>query len=268
MKITIIGLGNMATAMLGGLLESELVKKEDIIGTDISAAARAKAETSFAIATTADNATAVAEADLVILAIKPQTAAAALAQIKDSLPSKALILSIMAGKSTAWIAKQLTESVKIVRVMPNTPALVGAGTSGASRNEQVSDHEMELCLNILRSFGKAEEVPESLMDAVVGVSGSSPAYVFIFIEALAEAAVAAGMPYEQAKRFAANSVLGSARLVLETDKEPKELTEMVCSPGGTTLEAVKVFTEKGFKNIIIEAATAAMARSRELSLEQ
>jgi pyrroline-5-carboxylate reductase len=173
----------------------------------------------------------------------------------------------MAGKSTAWIGEQLTKTVKIVRVMPNTPALVGAGISGACRNEEVSDSEMELCLDILRSFGIAEEVPETLMDAVIGVSGSSPAYVFIFIEALVEATVAAGMPREQALRFAAGSVLGGARMVLESGKSPSELTEMVCSPGGTTLEAVRVFEEKDFRAIVIEAATAAMKKSKELSVE-
>jgi pyrroline-5-carboxylate reductase len=265
MKITFIGLGNMATAMLGGLLESSIVSKEDITGTDISESARTNAEARFGIATTDDNAVAVAVADIVVLAIKPQVAAAALAQIKDTLPPRAIVLSIMAGKSTAWIGEQLTEPVKIVRAMPNTPALVRAGISGVCRNAEISDSEMELCLSILRSFGSAEEVPETLMDAVVGVSGSSPAYVFIFIEALTEAAVAAGMPYEQAKRFAAGSVLGSARLVLETAKEPSELTAMVCSPGGTTLEAVKVFEEKDFRNTIIEAATAAMEKSKKLS---
>ncbi|MDR0220455.1 MAG: pyrroline-5-carboxylate reductase, partial [Lachnospiraceae bacterium] len=144
----------------------------------------------------------------------------------------------------------------------------GAGITAASRNAQVSDAEMQTCLDLLRSFGQAEEVPESLMDTVVGISGSGPAYVFIFIDALTEAAVAAGMPREQAVRFAAGTVLGGARMVLETDWSPQELTEMVCSPGGTTIEAVKVFEEKDFRAIIMEAAKAAMEKSQQLSTEK
>jgi pyrroline-5-carboxylate reductase len=151
--------------------------------------------------------------------------------------------------------------------MPNTPALVGAGVTAACRNAAVSDSEMNMCLELLRSFGAAEEVPETLMDTVVGVSGSGPAYVFIFIEALAAAAEAGGMPREQAVAFAAGTVLGGARMVLETGRTPAELTEMVCSPGGTTIEAVKVFAEKGFRDIVVAAANAAMAKSKRLAEE-
>ncbi|MDR0220379.1 MAG: pyrroline-5-carboxylate reductase [Lachnospiraceae bacterium] len=293
MKITFIGLGNMATAMLGGILASGIAAKEDIIGADKSAEASERARARFGINIAANNKTAVAAADLVVLAIKPQTAAEALAEIKGHLAPQAIVLSIMAGKTIEWMARQLTAPVnqpgsaapadtpppphqpadmprhtpKIVRTMPNTPALVGAGVTGASRNAEVSYAEMKMCLELLGSFSKAEEVPETLMDAVVGVSGSGPAYVFLFIDALAEAAVAAGMPREQAVRFAAGTVLGGARMVLETDKTPAELTEMVCSPGGTTIEAVKVFAEKGFRDLVIAAATAAMEKSKRLAGE-
>ena len=271
MKITFIGLGNMATAMIGGILgqDAPLAGKNDISGADPSAAAREKATACFGISVYADNSAAVSAADIIILAIKPQYAAAVLEEIRDHIPAQALILSIMAGKSMYWIIDTLTKSVnhaapKIIRAMPNLPALVGAGMSGVCRNDRVSDTEMALALRLLSGFGQAEEIPESLIDAVVGVSGSSPAYVFIFIEALADAAVAAGMPRDQALRFAAQAVLGSARTVLETGKHPAELKDMVCSPGGTTIEAVRALEEKGFRAAVLAAAHAAVEKSRRL----
>jgi pyrroline-5-carboxylate reductase len=267
MKMTFIGLGNMATAIISGILAHGIVTPENIKGADKSASARDKAKQQFGISTTACNNSAVTDAEIIILAIKPQVAATVLAEVKDSIAAKAIIISIMAGKSTDWIAEQLTGTgipLKIVRTMPNTPALVGEAMSGVCRNAHVSDSEMEICLNLWRSFGKAEEVPETLMDAVVGVSGSAPAYVFIFIEALADAAVTAGMPREQAYRFAAQNVLGSARMVLETGRHPGELKDMVCSPGGATIEAVKILEEKGFRAAVIAAANAAAEKSRGL----
>ena len=148
--------------------------------------------------------------------------------------------------------------------MPNTPALVGMGCTGVCCNELVTRDEMQQSLSLLQSFGLAEEVPEKLMDAVVGVSGSSPAYVFLFLEALADGAVQAGMPRAQAYRFAAQSIMGSAALVLETGKHPGELKDMVCSPGGTTIEAVRVLEEKGMRSAVFEAMKACVKKSRDM----
>ena len=164
----------------------------------------------------------------------------------------------------AWLEEQFQKPVKIIRTMPNTPAMVLEGMTGACPNSYVTDDEVQMVLNLLSGFGNVEIVPETLMDAVVAVSGSSPAYVFMMIEAMIEGAVAEGMPREQAKKFAAKAVLGSARMVLETEKEPRELREMVCSPGGTTIEAVKVLEEKGFQNALIEAMEACAEKSRRL----
>ncbi|MCL2051456.1 MAG: pyrroline-5-carboxylate reductase [Lachnospiraceae bacterium] len=284
MKITFIGLGNMATAMINGILLNGIVDKGSITGTDISLAARINSQEKFGIKAAAYNALACEKADIIILAIKPQIAESVLEEIKGFVSAETIILSIMAGKTMAWIADRLTESVnytggktkaakakstkakpaKIVRAMPNTPALVGEAMTGVCRNAYVSDDEMDKCLSLLNSIGKAEEIPETLIDAVIGVSGSAPAYVFIFIEALADAGVAAGMPREQAYRFAARNVLGSAKMVLETGKHPGELKDMVCSPGGTTIEAVKVLEEKGFRDAVIAAAAAAIKRAGEL----
>lgn len=148
--------------------------------------------------------------------------------------------------------------------MPNTPALVGAGCTGVCINERVSKEETDFCLRLMESFGKASLVPESLIDAVGAVSGSSPAYVFMFIEAMADAAVAAGMPRTQAYEFAAQAVYGSAKLVLESGKHPGELKDMVCSPGGTTIEAVRVLEEKGFRSAVIEAQKSCVKAARGL----
>ena len=264
MKITFIGLGNMASAMLNGILTNRIIPQENIIGTDISPLIRNNAKNNYGINIADDNQTACIGADIIILAIKPQVSESVLAEIKESISAQTIVLSIMAGKTIAWLSDKLTKTVKIIRAMPNTPALVGEAISGVCRNSLVNDEEMENCLNLLASFGKAEEIPETLIDAVIGVSGSAPAYVFIFIEALADAAVAAGMPRAQAYRFAAQNVYGSAKLVLETGKHPGELKDMVCSPGGTTIEAVKILEERGFRSAVIGAAEAAIAKSKKL----
>lgn len=148
--------------------------------------------------------------------------------------------------------------------MPNTPALVGAGCTGVCANGRVSQEETEFGISLMESFGKASLVPESLMDAVGAVSGSSPAYVFMFIEAMADAAVAAGMPRGQAYEFAAQAVYGSAKLVLESGKHPGELKDMVCSPGGTTIQGVRVLEERGMRGAVMDALGAAVEQSRKL----
>ena len=146
--------------------------------------------------------------------------------------------------------------------MPNTPALVGEGMTGVCANDLVTEEELQLVLNLLKSFGRAEVVPEYLMDTVTGVSGSSPAYVFLFLEALADAAVAEGMPRKQAYEFAAQSVLGSAKMLLETGMHPGELKDMVCSPGGTTIEAVAVLERENLRSAVIDATRACIRKSK------
>ena len=176
-----------------------------------------------------------------------------IAEIKDDVREDQIIITIAPGKTLAWLKEQFGKNVKIVRTMPNTPALVGAGMTAACPNEYMTKEEIAYVLTLLESFGRVEIIPERLMDTVVSVSGSSPAYVFMFIEAMADAAVSGGMPRAQAYQFAAQAVLGSAKMVLETGKHPGELKDMVCSPAGTTIEAVRVLEEKGFRSSVIEA---------------
>ena len=265
MKLGFIGLGNMASAMIGGMLKKGLVSSENIIGSDVSESGRAQAAEQFGIEVCEDNKKVAAEADILFFAVKPIFLPQVLAEIADAVKENTVIVSIVAGKSIDFITQAMGgKARKIVRCMPNTPALVGEGCTGASANENVTKEEMALALSLLQSFGVAQEVPERLMDAVVAVGGSAPAYVFLFIEAMADAAVAEGMPRSQAYTFAAQTVLGSAKMVLETGKHPGELKDMVCSPGGTTIDAVKVLEQKGFRAAVMEAMEACAEKSRNL----
>ncbi len=264
MQIGFIGLGNMATAIIGGLLSKGNITPDKIIGSDKTEESKRKAEESFGIRIAADNRQAAEESDVLFLAVKPQFLSAALQGVRDVINKDTVIISIAAGKTISWLEQELGEEHKIIRCMPNTPALVGEGCTGVCPNSLVSEEELFRAVELLNSFGRAHIVTEAMMDAVVAVSGSSPAYVFLFIEAMADGAVQAGMSRAQAYEFAAQAVLGSAKMVLEMGKHPGELKDMVCSPGGTTIEAVKVLEEKGFRGAVMDAMEACVRRNREL----
>ena len=265
MKIGFIGLGNMGGAIIGGIIKSGLFKPEDILGFDKSTEMAAKAKDKFGINVCKDNCEVVKKADVLVLAVKPQFAREVISEIARATSEKTLIISIMAGKTLKFIEEAFGSSkAKIVRCMPNTPALVGEGCTALSPNANVSEEETELALKIFNSFGKASVVPERLMDAVVAASGSSPAFVFMFIEALADEVVEAGMPRNQAYMFVAQTVLGSAKLMLDTGRLPADLKDMVCSPAGTTIEGVRVLEERGFRGAIMDAAKAVWEKSAKL----
>lgn len=264
MKIGFIGLGNMAKAMISGMLAKKIAKPGELLGYARTKNTRQAVKEEYGICILEDNVQVASQADVLILAVKPQMFAEVISQIRDSVGENTLIISIAAGKTMAQIQEAFGRSLKLVRCMPNTPAMVGAGCSGVCRNELVSDEEMNRCMELLQSFGIAEEVPESLMDAVVGVSGSSPAFVFMFIEALADGAVKAGMPRNQAYHFAAQTVYGSAKLMLETGKHPGALKDMVCSPAGTTIEGVKALENLGFRNAAMSAVEACVEKSKKM----
>ena len=262
MRLGFIGTGNMAGAIMGGIIRNQIFSPEEIIGADISPAGRDRVKAEHGICVTESNQEAAREAEVLILSVKPQYYADAIAEIRDCVSEDQLIITIAPGKTLSWLQEQFGKPVKLVRTMPNTPALVGEGMTAACKNSNVTEEEMEYALKILGSFGKVQVVPEHLIDAVVAVSGSSPAYVFLFIEAMADAAVAEGMPRAQAYEFAAQAVYGSAKMVLETGKHPGELKDMVCSPGGTTIEGVGVLEEMGFRSAVIEAVRAAAEKSK------
>lgn len=265
MKIGFIGLGNMATAMIGGMLQKEIAAPGDIIGSARTEATAEKVKGKFDITTTTDNTKVAEAADVLFLAVKPLFFPEVIAEIREQVRPETLVVSIAAGRTLDYLKEAFGRpELKLIRCMPNTPALVLEGCTGVCTGENVTEEDLEIVLSLLRSFGIASVVPERLMDVVVGVSGSSPAYVFMFIEAMADEAVAAGMPRKQAYEFAAQSVLGSAKMVLETGKHPGELKDMVCSPGGTTIQAVKVLEERGMRAAVMDAMEACIEKSQNM----
>lgn len=262
MRLGFIGCGNMATAIIKGIINNGVASEDDIMGADLSEDCLNKIKSDFGIQTTADNREVAAKTEVLFLSVKPQFYETVIQEIQDVVTDAQLIITIAPGKTLEWLDSQFGRELKIVRTMPNTPALVGEGITAVCYNQNVTKSDLEKVIAILQSFGKCEVIPEHLMDVVTSVSGSSPAYVFMFIEAMADAAVADGMPRAQAYKFAAQAVFGSAKMVLETGKHPGELKDMVCSPGGTTIEAVRVLEEKGMRSAVFEAMKACTRKSR------
>lgn len=264
MKLGFIGTGNMASAIMGGIINNQLIPAEEIIGADLFAPGRERVKEQFGIHVTDSNKEVVASSEVIILSVKPQFYADVIKEIKDDIKDSQIIITIAPGKTLAWLAEQFGKDVKIVRTMPNTPAMVGAGMTAACPNEHLTKDETDYVIKLLESFGRVEVLPERLMDVVVSVSGSSPAYVFMLIEGMADAAVSGGMARPQAYRFAAQAVLGSAKMVLDTGKHPGELKDMVCSPAGTTIEAVRTLEALGFRSAIFEAMKVCEEMSRSM----
>ena len=263
--IGFIGGGNMASAIIGGIISSGLADADHVIAADKFEEAVARLKETFGIQASTSNVEISSNADILFLAVKPNMFATVIPEIRDYIKKDALIISIAAGQTIEKIESLFEKEIKLVRTMPNTPALVGASMSALCPNKNVTAEELAIAEQIFNSFGKCEVVSESLMDAVVGVSGSSPAYVYMFIEAMADAAVCDGMPRAQAYKFAAQSVLGAAKMVLETGKHPGELKDAVCSPGGTTIEAVAELEKNGFRDCVISAQRACVQKSKDMS---
>ena len=258
MKLGFIGTGNMASAIMGGIIKNNVIPAEEIIGADLFAPGRERVQKEYGINVTADNKEVAQKAETIILSVKPQFYESVIADIKDVVTDKQIIITIAPGKTLAWLAEQFGKDVKIVRTMPNTPAMVGEGMTAVCPNEHLTEDEIAYVKSLLESFSRAEIVPERLMDVVTAVSGSSPAYVFMLIEAMADAAVSGGMPRPQAYKFAAQAVLGSAKMVLDTGKHPGELKDMVCSPAGTTICGVDALEHAGIRAGFIDAIDAIM----------
>lgn len=264
MKIGFIGCGNMAGAMIRGIVSSGKCAPDEVMASNRSAAKLEKIAKETGIRTTQCNTEAAKFAEILFLCVKPQFYHAVIEEIKDVVTEEQILITVAPGKTLAWLAQEFGRSLKIVRTMPNTPAMVKEGMTGMCPNEAVTAEELETVREVCSGFTRTEVISENLMDVVTSVSGSSPAYVFLFIEAMADAAVADGMPRAQAYKFAAQAVLGSAKMVLETGMHPGELKDMVCSPAGTTIEAVRVLEEKGFRSAVIEAMKACTKKSREM----
>ena len=262
--IGFIGGGNMGRAIMSCLLKAELYQPHQVMVYDAYTPVMEKLEESLHIKSTMDVTKLVKEAEIIVLAVKPQVLPDVLAELKDKIDKNKLIISIAAGISIAQLEEMISPEHHIVRVMSNTPALVGAAMTGVCLNKNVDEKEKKAVLSIFKALGRAELITENLMDAVVGISGSSPAYVYMFINALADGAVLEGMSKNQAYIFAAQAVLGSAKMDLESGYHPGELIDMVCSPGGTTIQAVQVLEHNAFRSTIIEAVRAAATKNHDL----
>ncbi|SHG94660.1 pyrroline-5-carboxylate reductase [Tepidibacter thalassicus] len=263
--IGFIGCGNMTKAMIGGIIKSNLVNPKNLIISDIHKKNLDFVSNKYNVKTVNDNKELAKKSDIIVLAIKPNIYNLVIDEIKDFVKKDVIIVTIAAGKSINNVEIEFGKDIKIVRTMPNTPVFVGEGMTGICYNDKISKEELEEVVGIFKCFGKTEIIDEKLMDVVVSTSGSSPAYVFMFIEAMADAAVLDGMSRDKAYKMAAQSVLGAAKMVLETGKHPGELKDMVCSPGGTTIEAVISLEEDAFRASVIKAMRKCTQKSKEMA---
>lgn len=262
-KIGIIGAGNMGEAIVRGLVEKNVVKSTEIVVSDIDPDRISYLVEKYNVAGSSSNKRVVENSEIIFLAVKPKDLEKTLEPIKDSWTEDKVLISVLAGIKIEKLRKILEKPV-IVRIMPNTPALIGEGAIGVSFGEIDEDKKMEI-LDILNALGVVVEVDESLMDVVTGLSGSGPAYVFMFIEGLIQGGIKGGLSYAQAKELAVQTVLGAAKLVKELDEHPAVLRDKVSSPAGTTIYALHKLEEKGLKDAIISAVEEATKRSQELS---
>ncbi|MCK9443631.1 MAG: pyrroline-5-carboxylate reductase [Tissierellaceae bacterium] len=260
--IGFIGSGNMASAIIGGLIKSNLVVPENIISSAKTKKTIEDAKKKYGIETTLDNREVAKKADYLIIAVKPHMYGEILEEIKDILNRDTIVIGIAAGISIKYLKQGLNNEVQVVKAMPNTPAMVGEGMTGIAFDIGISDESKEEVLDIFNSFGKTEIIDEKLMDAFTAISGSSPAYVYMMIEAMADGGVLEGIPRKQAYTMAAQAVLGAAKMVLDTGTHPGVLKDNVCSPGGTTIEAVAKLEEKGLRTAVIEAMKVCADKSK------
>ncbi|OGR82213.1 MAG: pyrroline-5-carboxylate reductase [Elusimicrobia bacterium RIFCSPHIGHO2_02_FULL_57_9] len=265
-KIAVIGAGHMGKAMIGGMLRAKTAAPKDIIASRRDEASLSELRRLWGIQTTANNKKAAASADIILLAVKPQISRAVLSEIAGRVKKSQLIISLMAGVKTETIAKILKKPCPIVRAMPNTPCLVDAGATAicAGAHATEKDH-LSLAAEIFGSVGQVVTLPETALDAVTGLSGSGPVYIFMVIEAMIDGGVKMGIPRAVAAKLAAQTVFGAAKLVIETGKHPAILKDEVTTPAGTAINAIHVLEAKGLRSVLIDAIVAATLRSQEIS---
>jgi len=269
MKLGLIGCGKMGKALTIGAIDAGAVASTDVVAFDIFSTALDSLVTERGVRT-ADSIAAVATAvDILFLAVKPHDVPEALQQIRNSGSDteNLLVISVAAGLTLARLEQEVGEGARVIRSMPNTPALVGKGAAAFTRGSNATEGDAATARRLLGAVGVVVEVKESLMDAVTGLSGSGPAYVYLFIEALADGAVQNGLPRDQARELAAQTVLGAAAMVQSTGEHPAVLKDMVTSPGGTTIAALKTLEAHAFRAACIDAVNTATARAREMGEE-
>jgi len=264
LTIGFLGAGKMATALAGGFVRAGLVSAKQVMASDPSPTAAAAFANAVGAATTAANGDVVRFAQVIFLAVKPDQVGSVLAEIRPAFTPEHLLISIAAGVPLAKLAAALGNDARAIRVMPNTPALVGASATAFALGPAARPGDGELAQRLFSAVGLAMQVKESLLDAVTGLSGSGPAYVYLIIEALSDGGVAAGLPRDAATKLAAQTVLGGARMVLETGLHPGPLKDMVTSPGGTTIEGLHELEKGQLRGTLMSAVRAAADKSRKL----
>ncbi len=263
MKIGFVGGGKLTEAMVAGLLDAGVAQAEDVAASDIDPERRKLLESRFSIRTHADNSEVVDISEITILALKPNALLPAASDLEPDLSK--LIITVAAGMNLSKVQKALPDGTHLVRVMPNISCAVRSSCTAICGGDHASEEDMKKAEEIFGAVGMTFRVDEKHMDVVTALSGSGPAYAFIFIEALSDGAVLHGLPREQAIPMAAQTVLGAARMVLDSGLHPAQLKDRVCSPGGTTIEAVRTLEESGFRSAAIEAVSAAHDKSRSLA---
>ena len=254
----------MATALARGWLKAGLVTANRILASDPIPQARLQFAQETGTSSIEDNRTIVLSSDVLVLAVKPQNIAALLAEVRHLVKPEHLVISIAAGVTLSQLADGLGSDCRLIRVMPNTPCLVGASAAGYAASASATPDDLSLVEQLLGSVGKGFALPEKLLDAVTGLSGSGPAYVFVMIEALSDGGVRMGLPRDVATQLAAQTVFGAAKMVLETGLHPGALKDQVASPGGTTIAGLHALEKGGFRAALIDAVEAATKRSAEL----
>lgn len=265
LKIGFIGSGNMAQAIIGGMIDSNLVSKDNIYATAVSDKTINLVKEKYGVNTSKDNKDVANKTDIIFLAVKPNVYKTVIDEIKDVVDENKLIVTIAAGQTIENIEDMFGRELRIIRTMPNTPALVGEGMGLITANKKATNEDVENVVKIFNSFGKSEIVEEALIDTAGSLSGCGPAYTYMYIEALADAAVESGVKRDLAYKLAAQMVLGSAKMVLESGEHPGKLKDNVCSPGGTTIKGVNSLEQAGFRGVVIDALLASINKTLEMS---
>ncbi|MFH1626236.1 MAG: pyrroline-5-carboxylate reductase [Pseudomonadota bacterium] len=263
-KIGVIGSGNMAEAIVKGVIRAGIVPPENIVSSDILEERRKVFRDSYHVTTTDANVEVVSQAGIIILATKPQTIESVLKEIGDVVDTSKLIISIAAGVRLKYIEGKLKSGSRVVRVMPNTPALIGEGAAAISPGSRATEDDLDVVKKIFDAIGTTVVIEEEYMDAVTGLSGSGPAYVFLVVDALIDAGVKVGLRRDTARTLAVQTVFGSAKMLLETGEHPAKLKDKVTSPGGTTIAGLHVMEAGNVRAIIMDAVEAATHRSKVL----